>query len=45
MQIVIFCDFNFEDLEVMYPKLRLEEEGAEVVIAGGHPAGTKYTGK
>lgn len=44
-QIVIFCDFSFEDLEVMYPKIRLEEEGAEVLIVGGHPAGTKYTGK
>ena len=24
----IFIDFMFEDLEVMYPKIRLEEEGA-----------------
>ena len=44
-RVVIFCDFNFEDLEVMYPKIRLEEEGATVVVVGGHPAGTKYTGK
>lgn len=29
----------------MYPKLRLEEEGAELIVAGAHPAGTKYTGK
>ena len=29
----------------MYPKLRLEEEGAAVTVAGGHDAGTKYTGK
>ena len=43
--VAIFCDFQFEDMEVMYPKLRLEEEGAKVVIVGGHPPGTKYTGK
>ena len=43
--VVIFCDFAFEDMEVMYPKFRLEEEGASVVIVGGHPKGTKYTGK
>ena len=43
--IVIFVDFTFEDMEVMYPKMRLEEEGAKIIIAGSHPAGTKYTGK
>ncbi|KAJ8598985.1 hypothetical protein CTAYLR_009460 [Chrysophaeum taylorii] len=43
--IAIFCDFQFEDMEVMYPKLRLEEEGAKVLIVGAHPAGIKYTGK
>jgi hypothetical protein len=32
-------------LQVQYPKIRLEEEGATVTVAGGHPAGTKYTGK
>lgn len=41
----IFCDFNFEDLEVTYPRIRLAEEGAKIVVIGGHPAGTKYTGK
>jgi len=41
----IFCDFKFEDMEVMYPKIRLEEEGIEVVVVGVHPKGTKYTGK
>ena len=25
-KVVIFCDFAFEDLEVTYPKIRLEEE-------------------
>ena len=43
--IAIFCDFAFEDLEVMYPKIRLEEEGAKIIIVGGHDKGTKYTGK
>jgi len=43
--VVIFCDFQFEDMEVLYPKMRLEEEGANVLIVGGHPAGMKYTGK
>ena len=28
--VAIFCDFQFEDLEVMYPKIRLEEEEAGV---------------
>ena len=41
----MFCDFKFEDLEVMYPKLRLEEEGVQVDIVGVHPKGIKYTGK
>lgn len=41
----IFIDFQFEDLEVMYPKIRLEEEGANVVVIGVHPAGMKYSGK
>ena len=38
-QVVIFCDFNFEDMEVMYPKIRLEEEKAKVLVVGAHPAG------
>lgn len=42
---VIFVDFNFEDMEVMYPKIRLEEEGATVLCVGAHDAGMKYTGK
>lgn len=44
-RILIFCDFQFEDMEVMYPKMRLEEEGATCVVAGSHDAGMKYTGK
>ena len=34
----------YEDLELWYPKLRLEEAGAEVVIAGPQ-AGVHYSGK
>eukprot|EP00939_MAST-03C_sp_MAST-3C-sp1_P004588 g4588.t1 len=44
-KVAIFCDFKFEDMEVMYPKVRLEEEGVEVHIVGIHKAGIKYTGK
>ncbi len=29
----------------MYPKIRLEEERATVLLIGSKPAGTKYTGK
>jgi len=43
-KMAIFIDFKFEDLEVMYPKIRLEEEGVEVHVVGGHPKGMKYTG-
>jgi hypothetical protein len=32
-------------VQVMYPKLRMEEEGATVVVCGVHPAPMKYTGK
>ncbi|KAJ1460866.1 protease/amidase [Pelagophyceae sp. CCMP2097] len=44
-RVAIFVDFTFEDLEVMYPKIRLEEEGATVLIVGSHAAGMKFTGK
>jgi len=44
-KIALFLDFQFEDMEAMYPKLRLEEEGATVHVIGAHPSGTKYTGK
>ena len=43
--VAILCDFAFEDMEVMYPKLRLEEEGVKIVVVGIHPAGMKYAGK
>ena len=37
--VVMFIDFSFEDMEVMFPKMRLEEEGAQVIVAGSHAAG------
>ena len=43
-RILMFVEDNYEDLELWYPRIRLEEEGAEVVIAG--PAkGKIYKGK
>jgi protease I len=33
-RIVIFAERQYEDLELWYPKLRLQEAGAEVVVAG-----------
>jgi protease I len=32
--VLIFVAPQFEDLELLYPKIRLEEEGATVVVAG-----------
>jgi protease I len=41
--ILIFAGPLYEDLELWYPKIRLEEEGARTVVAGtGEPA---YKGK
>jgi protease I len=33
-RIVIFAERQYEDLELWYPKLRLQEAGAEVIVAG-----------
>lgn len=41
---LIFVDQDYEDLELWYPKLRLEEAGACVTVAGPQ-AGTVYKGK
>ncbi len=41
---LVFVADVYEDLELWYPKLRLQEAGAEVVVAGPE-AGVKYTGK
>jgi protease I len=41
---LIFVGDVYEDLELWYPKLRLLEAGAQVVVAGENAA-TKYEGK
>lgn len=41
---LFFVGDIYEDLELWYPKLRLQEAGAEVVVAGPE-AGQTYTGK
>ena len=43
-RILTFVGDIYEDLELWYPKLRLIEAGAEVIVAGDQ-AETKYTGK
>jgi protease I len=42
-RILCLVEDIYEDLELWYPKLRLEEEGAEVVVAG--PEKKTYKGK
>ena len=42
--ILTFVDDVYEDLELWYPKLRLEEAGARVTVAGPE-AGKTYAGK
>ena len=42
--VLIFVEDGYEDMELMYPKYRLEEAGYRVVIAGPK-AGQKYVGK
>ncbi|MGI9472509.1 MAG: type 1 glutamine amidotransferase domain-containing protein [Rubripirellula sp.] len=43
-RVLILVGEIYEDLELWYPKLRLEEAGAEVVVAGPE-AETHYNGK
>jgi protease I len=43
-RILVFVDDVYEDLELWYPKLRLQEAGAEIVVAGPD-AGQEYAGK
>src|SRR5438105_3894998 len=44
LRLLMFVGDDYEDLEVWYPKLRLAEAGAHVVVAG--PVGEKvYRGK
>jgi protease I len=42
--ILIFVEDAYEDMELVYPKYRLQEAGFTVVVAGPK-AGTKYLGK
>jgi len=42
--VLIFIEDNYEDMELMYPKYRLEEAGYRVVVAGPK-ANQKYLGK
>lgn len=42
--VLMFVDDIYEDLELWYPKLRLEEEGAGVTVAGPK-ANKQYAGK
>ena len=43
-RILMFVGDIYEDLELWYPRLRLIEAGAEVVVAGP-VAGETYAGK
>ena len=43
-KILMFVDHIYEDMELMYPKYRLIEEGAQVIVAGPK-AGEIYKGK
>ena len=43
-RILMFVGDIYEDLELWYPKLRLIEAGAEVIVAG-EKAGQEYAGK
>ncbi|MCA9202033.1 MAG: type 1 glutamine amidotransferase [Planctomycetales bacterium] len=43
-RLLMFVEHIYEDLELWYPKLRLREAGAEVIVAGPE-AGATYNGK
>jgi protease I len=42
--VLIFIEDGYEDMELMYPKYRLQEAGYSVVVAGPK-AGQRYIGK
>ena len=44
-RLLMFVGNDYEDLELQYPKYRLREADAEVIIAGIESAGTTYHGK
>ena len=43
-RLLIFVGDDYEDLELWYPRLRLEEAGAQVIVAGPE-AERNYRGK
>lgn len=43
-RLLMFVDDIYEDLELWYPKLRMQEAGAEVIVAGPE-SGKLYAGK
>lgn len=43
-RVLMFVGDTYEDLELWYPKLRLAEAGAKVIVAG-QKAGQEYAGK
>jgi len=43
--VAILAEFNVEDSEFLYTRMRLIEAGATVIVVGPHPAGMKYKGK
>ena len=42
-RVLVLVEQHYEDLELWYPKIRLEEEGLRVTVAG--PEKTRYVGK
>lgn len=44
-RVLMFVGDIYEDLELLYPRLRLVEEGAAVTLAGLDAPGTTYRGK
>ncbi|SRR5581483_3475786 len=44
MKVALFVEENYEDLELWYPKIRLEEAGFKIVLLGP-TAGQTYKGK
>jgi deglycase len=43
LRVMVFAENDYEDLELWYPKLRLQEAGAHVIVAG--PGEAEYRSK
>jgi protease I len=43
LKVMLFAENDYEDLELWYPKLRLQEAGAQVIVAG--PGEPEYRSK